>query len=247
MKNKKNNSTTIWNKYYQDFEKGDWLGNQYPNEFLIRFVSNLRKKYTTKDYFKDTGKEIKLKKNYNGNALEIGFGGLANLLMLRSKGFSCNGVEVSENAVKRAKSYIKKNNLKKIKISLWEKNNRLPYRDNTFDLVVGLQCIYYNTDLRFVIKEVRRVLKKNGKFIFSFFSKHHGYMNYVDVVNKQKNLIRWSKKHPNQRIVGSELYNVKTKKNLSYLFKYFKSKKIFTFETDQLPIFQSWWYITGKK
>ena len=45
MKNKKNNSTTIWNKYYQDFEKGDWLGNQYPNEFLIRFVSNLRKKY----------------------------------------------------------------------------------------------------------------------------------------------------------------------------------------------------------
>ena len=97
MKNKKKNSTTIWNKYYEDFEKGDWLGNQYPNEFLIRFVSNLRKKYTTKDYFKDIGKEIKLKKNFNGNALEIGFGGLANLIMLRSKGFNCNGIEVSEN------------------------------------------------------------------------------------------------------------------------------------------------------
>ena len=60
---------------------------------------------------------------------------------------------------------------------------------NTFDLVVGLQCIYYNTDLKFVIKEVKRVLKKNGKFIFSFFSKDHGYMNYIDVVNKKKNII----------------------------------------------------------
>ena len=167
--------------------------------------------------------------------------------MLRSKGFNCDGIEVSENAVKRSKSYIKKNNLKKIKTSLWEKNSRLPYKDNTFDLVVGLQCIYYNTDLKFVIKEVKRVLKKNGKFIFSFFSKDHGYMNYIDVVNKKKNIIKWSKKHPNKRIIDSQLYHVKTKENLNKLFKNFNSKKIFTFETDQLPIFQSWWYITGKK
>ena len=61
-KTKNQNSTDIWNKYYEDFEKGDWLGNQYPNEFLIRFVSNMRKKNTKKGYFKDAGKEIKLKK-----------------------------------------------------------------------------------------------------------------------------------------------------------------------------------------
>ncbi len=247
MKNKKQNSTFIWNKYYEDFEQGDWLGNQYPNEFLIRFVSNLRKKYTTKDYFKDKGKEIKSKKNFDGNALEIGFGGLANLMMIKSKGFNCNGIEVSENAVKRSRSYIKKNNLKKIKTFVWEKNSRIPFKDNTFDLIVGLQCIYYNTDIKFVIKEIKRVLKKNGNFIFSFFSKDHGYMKYIDIVNKEKNIIKWSKKHPNKRIAGSHLYHAKTKGNLNNLFKDFKSKKIFTFETDQLPIFQSWWYITGKK
>ena len=44
---------------------------------------------------------------------------------------------------KKVKILFKKNDLKKIKTS-WE-NSRLPYKDNTFDLVVGLQCIYYNT------------------------------------------------------------------------------------------------------
>ena len=72
-------------------------------------------------------------------------------------------------------------------------------------------------------------------------------MKYIDVVDKKKNIVKWSKKHPNKRIVGSELYFVKDKNKLKNLFKEFKSKKIFTFETDQLPIFQSWWYITGKK
>ena len=247
MKTKNQNSTDIWNKYYEDFEKGDWLGNQYPNEFLIRFVSNMRKKNTKKGYFKDAGKEIKLKKNFKGNALEIGFGGLANLLMLKSKGFTCDGIEVSENSVLRSKSYIKKNNLKNIKTSKWERNSKIPFENNSFDLVVGLQCIYYNTDIKFVLKEIKRVLKKNGKFIFSFFSNNHGYMKYIDVVDKKKNIVKWSKKHPNKRIVGSELYFVKDKNKLNNLFKEFKSKKIFTFETDQLPIFQSWWYITGKK
>ena len=50
-------------------------------------------------------------------------------------------------------------------------------------------------------------------------------MNYIDVVNKQKNIIKWSKKHPNKRIIGSQLYHVKTKKNLNNLFKNFNSKK----------------------
>ena len=90
--------------------------------------------------------------------------------MLRSKGFNCEGIEVSENAVKRSKSYIKKNNLKKIKTSLWEKNSKLQYKNNTFDLVVGLQCIYYNTELRFIIKEVKSI-KKMENLYFLFFQK----------------------------------------------------------------------------
>ncbi len=245
MKFNKKDTSLIWNKYYQDFEDGDWLGNQYPNEFLVRYVSNLRKKNDIKNYFNDKGEEIELKKNFKGKALEIGFGGLANLLMLSAKGFDSTGIEVSENSVKRSNTYIKKKKIKKIKTLKWDKNSKISFKDNTFDLVIGLQCIYYNTDIKYVIQEVRRILKKDGNFIFSFFSNKHGYMNYIDHVDK--NIIKWSSKHPNKRIVDSEHYHVKSKAHLLKLFSDFKSKKVFTFETDQLPIFQSWWYINGKK
>ena len=48
-------------------------------------------------------------------------------------------------------------------------------------------------------------------------------MKYIDVVDK-KNIVN-GVKHPNKRIVGSELYFVKDKNKLNNLFKEFKSKK----------------------
>ena len=43
-KNFQVNSTKIWEGYYKKSEfHNKWLGNQYPNEELIKFVSNQRK------------------------------------------------------------------------------------------------------------------------------------------------------------------------------------------------------------
>ena len=58
------NTSNIWNEYYASQEAGNWVGNQYPTEPLIRYISNLRKSPTNKmEYFNDTGRELKLKKN----------------------------------------------------------------------------------------------------------------------------------------------------------------------------------------
>ena len=119
--------------------------------------------------------------------------------------------------------------------------------NNTFNIIVGLQCVYYNLDIKKFIREVKRVLKPNGIFFFSFFSNKHEYIKYSDVVNRKLNLIKWSDKHPNYRIRGSVLFQAKSKYHLKKIFNRFKKVKIFTYEFDQLPMFQSWWYINGKK
>ena len=249
-KNKKNMqdiSTRVWNNYYKSQQAGDTSGNEYPCEGLVRFISNLRKNRNKFDYFNDAGVETKIRSNFKGKALEIGFGNLTNLRMVKEKGFNCYGLEVSENSVKRSKLFIKNKKLKNIRTKLW-KPSKIPFKNDSFDLVYGMQCIYYNLDLEFFLKEVNRVLKKNGNFIFSFFSDRHDYTTkYSEVVNKKKNLIRWSGKHPNKRIRYAILYQPKSKSHLKSLFKKFRKVKISTYEHDDIPVFQSWWYISGIK
>ncbi len=240
-------STNVWNDYYKSQQKGDTSGNEYPSEGLIRFISNLRKNDNKFDYFNDAGIENKIRSNYKGNALEIGFGNLTNLRMVQKKGFKCHGLEVSENSVKRSRLFIKNKKLKNIKTDLWIPS-KIPFKNNTFDLVYGMQCVYYNLDFEFFLNEVFRVLKKNGNFMFSFFSnKHHYNTKYSEKVNVKKNLIRWSSRHPNKRIRYAVLYQPKSKNHLKLLFKKFRKLKISTYEHDDLPIFQSWWYVSGKK
>jgi len=48
-------------------------------------------------------------------------------------------------------------------------NERLDFNDNYFDLICSSQSLYFITDpnrLKFLLKEVNRVLKKDGKIIF---------------------------------------------------------------------------------
>ena len=120
IKKLQDKSTNVWNDYYKSQQKGDTSGNEYPTEGLIRFISNLRKNYNKFDYFNDPAIENKIRSNYKGNALEIGFGNLTNLRMVQKKGFKCHGLEVSENSVKRSRLFIKNKKLKNIKTDLWK-------------------------------------------------------------------------------------------------------------------------------
>lgn len=240
-------TSKIWDKYYVSQQPGNWVGNEYPTEPLIRYISNLRKSSVNKkEYFNDIGKELNFKRNFKGKALEIGFGTIANLLFLKNKGFSCTGLEVSENSVKRSKQYIEINKIKKIKTYYWKDSKKIPFKNNSFDLIIGLQCVYYNLEFENFLKEIKRVLKPNGKFFFSFFSDKHDYIKYTDLVDKKRSLVKWNKNHPNKRIRNSVLFQPKNKVHLKKIFNKFKSVKIFTYEFDQLPLFQSWWYIYGK-
>lgn len=241
-------STNVWENYYKKSEVNNkWLGNQYPNEELIKFISNQRKSSTDKKlYFQDSGNDYSIKNNFNGNALEIGFGGLANLLMLKEKGYNCYGLEISKTSVKIANKYIKNNKVKNINLKVWDPEEKITL-NKKFKIIVGLQCIYYNLKLPKLIDNFYDHLETDGQFIFSFFSRRHEYNKYTKVVDKKKNFVKWSDKHPNERIRGATLYQPKTSNELKKLFFKFKNVRVFLTESNQLPIFQSWWYVTGKK
>ena len=49
----------------------------------------------------------------------------------------------------------------------------IPYREDTFDLVIANHVLFYCDDIDQVLKECRRVLKKNGRMISSTYSRRH--------------------------------------------------------------------------
>tara|TARA_A100001015_G_scaffold253205_1_gene293254 strand:+ start:4856 stop:5113 length:258 start_codon:yes stop_codon:yes gene_type:complete len=63
IKNLQRLTLYIWDKYYVSQQKGNWVGNEYPSEPLIRYITNLIKDYKNKiTYFDDEGKELNIKK-----------------------------------------------------------------------------------------------------------------------------------------------------------------------------------------
>ena len=245
MSNMQDTTSEIWNDVYTSYESGDNVGNIYPNEPLVRIVSTQRKTFTKDKYYSDKGSEFSDRNNFNGAALEIGFGTVANLKMVRDKGYSpVYGLEVSQEAVSRGIYNLKNSGYEDIELSRWTPS-KLDFKDNTFDLVYGLQCIYYNLDLESVLSEVKRVLKPGGIFAFSFFSNKSDYLKYIDIVNGD--LVKWSDSHPNKRLRGAHFRQAKDIAALKSFFKEFNSIEVFTEESDFLPMFHSWWYIRGKK
>lgn len=238
-------STGIWDSLYKDFEDGKPLGISYPTEALVICVSNLRKKgLDVNEYFEDKDSEHSIKTNFSGKCLEIGFGSIANLKMMSEKGFVCQGLEVSEEAVTRGTKQIEQNNIDNISLQHWSPLT-IPFPDNSFDFVYGLQSVYYNLDFNGFIKEVQRVLKPGGQFLFSFFSNKHSYMDYIEDVDE--NIAKWSDNHPNTRLRGAAFYQPKNKNELLELFSEYEDVRVFTTDSDQTPLFESWWYVQGTK
>lgn len=46
----------------------------------------------------------------------------------------------------------------------------LPFKDDAFDNVVSSLCLQWTDDTELVLEEVRRVVKRGGKFVFSIFA-----------------------------------------------------------------------------
>ncbi|QSE99182.1 class I SAM-dependent methyltransferase [Fulvivirga lutea] len=102
-----------------------------------------------------------LPKNKDINVLDIGCGNGALLKELANKITSGTGVDISKNLIRFAKN----NNVKHSNLQFEQLNGpELPFKDNTFDLVISMLSFRY-LDWDPIMKEIQRVTNPEGKLL----------------------------------------------------------------------------------
>ncbi len=96
-----------------------------------------------------------------GKLLDIGCGGgmISETLPYYYPKGVIYGCDVSKTAI----AYAKKLGSGKVKYARIQ-NKRFPYKDNFFDVCICLDVLEHVPDIDYFLKEVKRVLKKDGKF-----------------------------------------------------------------------------------
>jgi 2-polyprenyl-6-hydroxyphenyl methylase / 3-demethylubiquinone-9 3-methyltransferase len=96
--------------------------------------------------------------------LDIGCGGGLASESFAKQGANVSGIDLSLNSIKVAQDHAKENHLQiDYQCAVAE---HIPYKENTFDVVVCFDVLEHIQDLHKVISEVYRVLKKKGYFFF---------------------------------------------------------------------------------
>lgn len=93
----------------------------------------------------------------NPRILDVGCGTGANLKMLAAYG-EAEGVDISSQAVE----FCRRRGLDSVKLGAIE---RLPYADDSFDLVTALDVIEHLEDDLAGLREIRRVLRRQGRVL----------------------------------------------------------------------------------
>jgi len=131
------------------------------------------------------------------------------------------GVDISDYAIKHSPKLIKKN---LIKINV--EKQKLPFPNNYFDLVISTEVIEHISSHHFLLNEIKRVLKPNGRIFFTTPS--HNLKNKMGIpidkthvsVFPRKKWLKLFKKH--------SLININD-------FTYFKLLLIFAYSMSKSP------------
>lgn len=171
------NKFNNWNNFYKKNK-----GNQYPDNFIIIMILQ-------------EFKHLSFRERNKINILDLGMGGGSNLFFLHNENFKTFGIDIS----KKSYSVLKKKIIKlKLDINIKHADAKfLPYEDLKFDVVIDCRSLQHqhNFLLDQSLKEIKRVLKKDGKF-FSIFmnseNKKSGfYTNFLQKKEIMKKLIKY--------------------------------------------------------
>lgn len=155
------------NWYEQNYRSyGFRAQRSYPNEELLKFFGRVFFPFS-----RSMRKKTKI--------LELGCGSGANLWMIAKEGFDAYGIDISPSAIKLCKKMLKK----------WGTSAGLevgdflniPNDDDSYDCLIDVLATYCLPTESFLkcLDEIKRVLKKGGKF-FSFTpsANSDAFMNY---------------------------------------------------------------------
>jgi len=100
------------------------------------------------------------------NVLDLGCGTGKHSFLAAKKGAKVTGFDFSKDMLKQAK--LKNKRLKnKIKFVHGNLTKKLPFKSSSFDIVLCSLVLDHIKNIQPIFKEINRVLKKNGRFIFA--------------------------------------------------------------------------------
>lgn len=111
-----------------------------------------------------TEKIIEKSRLIEGRILDIGCGKGESIKLLKEKGFKSYGVDISEKFIEENKKNI--SGVEFLNLDL-NKTLKLPYDDNFFDGVLVECVLNLLEDREAIVKEIYRILKKNGKLLIN--------------------------------------------------------------------------------
>lgn len=169
--------------------------------------------------------------NYtNKKVLDVGCGNAYVLARYASQGAEVNGIDITEAAIEISKKRFKNNGLKGFfQLADAEK---LPFPNNTFDLVCSMGVLHHVPNTQSALKEIFRVLKPGGKFIGMFYHRNSARFH---VYFRAQSLLR---NKPMEEVVnendgkGNPKAAVYTKKQLLNILPPFERIELFV---DYLP------------
>jgi len=141
---------------------------EYPADWIIRFWN------------------MYMRKNIpNGIVLDYGCGSGNNSVFFLKKGYWVYGMDVSKEVLPLVKKNLENNNLPANKLASFSimspDSIRLPFDDNSLDLILSNQVLYYlptKEHVKELCKEFSRCLKPNGAVFFTMMSMDHYYIKY---------------------------------------------------------------------
>ncbi|MDR6304574.1 SAM-dependent methyltransferase [Nitrobacter vulgaris] len=137
----------------------------------------------------------KLLRNCTGRALDVGAGrGIASYALARN-GFTVTALEPNPSAIVGASAIQALAAESKLPIEVVEEfSERLPFDDDTFDVVFARAVLHHTRDLDAACREMFRVLRSGGIFIAA---REH-------VISKEADLGRFLEQHPLHHLYGGE-------------------------------------------
>ncbi|MCU1292767.1 MAG: putative sterol methyltransferase [Bryobacterales bacterium] len=110
-----------------------------------------------------------LQLNSNSNLLEVGCGaGGCAIFLAQSSGSTVTGIDINENGIRNASALAESSGLAaRIQFKQIDAGERLPFVDESFDAVFSNDAMCHIEHRLDVLKEWRRVLKPDGRIIFT--------------------------------------------------------------------------------
>lgn len=159
-----NNNTNINNNVYNN-DDFIWWDKNYINVYGLHQMNEFRVDYILN--------KLPLIKNNNSLLIaDIGCGGgiLTESIAKLNSNTQILAIDISANSIKQAIKHANDNNIKNINYSIGSAYDT-KFESYTFDIIIMSDVLEHLHDLPLLIKEINRLLKPGGIFIFDTFNR----------------------------------------------------------------------------